>query len=108
MFRLVSVGVCAAALALACSRSTDDKLDRLLEGQKTSEKLDQVLAKLNDLERKVDAIQARGVAGGQPQQRPAPPAPDPAATYAVPVDAGDPAKGPRNAKVTIVEAAEFA
>jgi hypothetical protein len=99
--------VAFALLVAACtSRATEDKLDRLLEGQKTSEKLDQVLAKLNDLERKVDALQARGVGGGG-QQRQAPAAPDPMATYSVPID-GDPSVGPRTAKVTIVEAAEFA
>src|SRR5437868_2153557 len=33
--------------------------------------------------------------------------PDPASTYAVPVNEQDPIEGPRNAKVTIVEGYEF-
>jgi protein-disulfide isomerase len=36
-----------------------------------------------------------------------PPEPDPAATYAVPINEQDPIEGPRDAKVTIVEGYEF-
>ena len=37
-----------------------------------------------------------------------PPEPDPALTYSVPVNANDPVEGPADAKITIVEAFEFA
>src|SRR5512138_875863 len=36
-----------------------------------------------------------------------PPEPDPASTYAVPINELDPVEGPRDAKVTIVEGYEF-
>jgi protein-disulfide isomerase len=68
-----------------------------------TEKLDRLEAKLDTIARKVDTM------GGRGAQRPAPPprGADPSAVYAVPV--GDaPVKGPATAKVTIVEAAEFA
>jgi protein-disulfide isomerase len=70
-----------------------------------AEKLDRVDSKLDTLARKVEGM-ARG--GGAAAQRPAPPpGPDPRTVYAVAV--GDsPVKGPPTAKVTIVEAAEFA
>jgi hypothetical protein len=48
---------------------------------------------------------APGAAGRDPGGRP--PGPDPAETYSVPI-AGAAYKGPANAKVTIVEAFEFA
>lgn len=63
-------------------------------------KLDDIKKKLEDLDKKVSAMPARPM----PQQ---PAGPDPQAVYAVPVE-GAPIKGPKDAKVTIVEAFEFA
>jgi protein-disulfide isomerase len=62
--------------------------------------------KLDDLTKKVDMLAQRGIGGAAPQ-RPQRPAPDPAKTYAVPVD-GDPFDGPADAKVTIVKAYDYA
>ena len=67
----------------------------------------EVLAKLDQLNKKVDDLAKRGVgAAGQPQ-RPARPAPDPGKTYAVPVDDA-PAIGRPDALITIVKAYEYA
>jgi protein-disulfide isomerase len=69
-----------------------------------AEKLDRVDSKLDTLARKVEAMGR----GGAAAQRPAPPpGPDPRTVYAVAVG-NSPVKGPPTAKVTIVEAAEFA
>ena len=74
------------------------------EDAATKERLDKILAKLDDLEKKVDkAAAGRGAAAPGPQ----PGRPDPTTVYSVPIE-GNPFEGPANAKVTIVEAAEFA
>ena len=68
-------------------------------------KIDQRLDKIE----KLIAAQCGG-GGGRPgagQQRPARPEPDRAKTYAVPID-NDPFDGPADAKVTIVEASDYA
>lgn len=70
----------------------------------TQEKLDRLAAKLDSLDQKLANLRP-GRGGGQPQR---PAGPDPAAVYSVPIDGSDPIKGPAGAKVTIVEAAEFA
>jgi protein-disulfide isomerase len=90
LFAAVSVG----ALAGACGGGESDK------------KLDAVLARLDSLEKKVDAMPAR-IAGGQgrPPERPRL---DPGTVYNVPVRDSDPYLGAKNAKVTIVEAYEYA
>jgi len=63
--------------------------------------------KIDDLNKKIDNLVARGGAGAA-AQRPAPrPEPDRSKTYAVPV-AGDPFDGPAEAKVTIVKAYDYA
>jgi hypothetical protein len=70
---------------------------------------------LNDrmerIEKKLDALIASGGArGAQPgaqQQRPARPEPDRAKTYAVSID-GDAFVGPADAKVTLIEACDYA
>ena len=71
---------------------------------------------LNDrmerIEKKLDALIAQGPRGGAAagaagQQRPSRPEPDRSKTYAVPID-GDWFEGPADAKVTIVEAFDFA
>lgn len=66
------------------------------------EKLDQLIAKVDGLEKKVAA---GGAPGGKRPQRPN--RPDPKTVYSVPVD-GDAYDGPKLAKVTIVEASDFA
>ncbi|HTR49961.1 MAG TPA: thioredoxin domain-containing protein [Kofleriaceae bacterium] len=64
--------------------------------------------KLDELNKKIDNLQARGgVGAANPQQRPQRPEPDRAKTYAVPVD-GDPFDGPADAKVTVVKAYDYA
>lgn len=81
-----------AALALAACQADTKNLER----------------KIDDLNKKVDALVAGGGArGGRGPDRPARPAPEPAKTYAVPVD-GDPFDGPANAKVTLVKAYDYA
>jgi protein-disulfide isomerase len=57
--------------------------------------------RLAHLERRLDKVVAAL------DQALGPAEPDPASTYAVPVDPQDPTEGPRDAKVTIVEAYEF-
>src|SRR3954467_13604354 len=75
-------GVTSAAKPVeAAPAGPDDRLARV------ERKLDKVVAALD---------QALG-----------PAEPDPASTYAVPVDPQDPTEGPRDARVTIVEAYEF-
>src|SRR5262249_51938551 len=68
-----------------------------------NDKLDRVLTRLDSIDKKIDQVAQNRVAA-RPQ---APPEPDPKATYAVAID-GDTPKGPATAKVTIVEAADFA
>lgn len=67
----------------------------------TNKKLDDVLTKLDALDKKVTA------GAGRPQPMQPPPGPDPAAVYAVDIT-GAAYVGPEHAKVTIVEAFEFA
>jgi hypothetical protein len=88
----------AAALALAACERTDATLQY---------KLDMLQTKLDNIEK---ALKNPGGRPGpapvmaQPQQQQGP---DPNATYSVPLDNGT-ARGPANAKVTIVEASDFA
>src|SRR5688572_2166071 len=91
----VAAAALLAALAGGCQK----------EDPATKERLDKILAKLDDLEKKVDRVGTGR--GGAAAPGPQPGRPDPTAVYSVPVD-GNPAKGPATAKVTIVEAAEFA
>jgi protein-disulfide isomerase len=65
--------------------------------------------KLDEINKKLDALDKKVGAGGMAnQQRPQPPpGPDPNAVYAVAID-GAAVSGPKSAKVTIVEAFEFA
>jgi len=107
MRRFITVAAVAAVAVLgtACEKSTDSE----------------VVSKLKDIDKRLRGIEARldkgvptagaagaagrGAAGQMPQGRP--PGPDPATTYAVPV-AGAPWRGAEHAKVTIVEAFDFA
>jgi protein-disulfide isomerase len=64
--------------------------------------------KIDDLNKKIDGLVARGGAGGGAAQRPpARPEPDRSKTYAVPVE-NDPFDGPADAKITIVKAYDYA
>jgi hypothetical protein len=80
----------------------------------TKYRLAKLLEKAESLEKRIDQIQKTGLAlGGQPgaqppvQPMPRPGAPDPTVAYSVPID-GNPISGPPNAKITLVEAADFA
>ena len=88
------------------------------ENEGTDRKLDQVLERLAAVEKKLDARPAGPAApaagapmrgqqqpGGPQPQRPG--APNPSEVYSVDIT-GDPVRGAANAKVTIVEAFEFA
>jgi hypothetical protein len=74
-----------------------------------------IVEKLGNIEKRLDSIEkgggVRSAAGpeGRQQRPPAerPPGPDPKETYAVPIE-GSTTKGPKFAKVTLVEAFEFA
>jgi hypothetical protein len=87
---VVSVGL------LACQR----------EDAETAQKVDKILAKLDGIEKKLDSGGRPG-AGAQPNRPQRPPPPDPKTTFSVPIE-GAMAHGAPTAKVTIVEAAEFA
>jgi len=69
--------------------------------------------KINERLDKIEKMIAQncGGGGGRPgaagQQRPARPEPDRAKTYAVPVD-NDPFEGAADAKITVVEASDYA
>lgn len=80
-----------AAMAAGYARFSDLGADDLLE-------------KLEEIDRRLERIAARGPAA---PTRPMRPAPDPAKTYAVKID-GAPAKGSSSALVTIVRAGEYA
>jgi protein-disulfide isomerase len=98
-FVRLSLFVAALAALPACQR----------QDKETREKLDLILGKVDALDKKVAALAGRP-AGAQPaMQQPQRKRPDPATTYYVPVSPEtDAIKGPKTAKVTIVEAFEFA
>jgi hypothetical protein len=66
-----------------------------------------VTKKLDEISKKLDAIEKKIGAGGGQQRPTPPPGPDPTAVYSVPVE-GAAIQGPKTAKVTVVEAFEFA
>jgi hypothetical protein len=84
-----------AVSAFSCTKKDDE----------TQRKLDYLISKVDGLEKKV----ASGGGGMQPamQQPQRPRGPDPAAVYAIDVS-GAAVEGPAQAKVTIVEAFDFA
>ena len=92
-----SVILAATVLAaLGCRKVSDDD---------SGEKFDRIMSRLDAMDKKIDQI-AQGRGGAAQPQRP--PEPDPKSTYAVPVSDADHPRGPATAKVTIVEAADFA
>lgn len=96
---LLPLGV-AVALTLtgtSCQKNTPAPEVTKAEFDTVKEELSEVSARLKKLE---DLISAAMGEGGGPT--------DPSATYAVPVNPDDPVIGPADAKVTIVEAYEFA
>jgi hypothetical protein len=97
MKRTISVLAAAGLLAAAvgCRRESSD----------VEEKLDKIASRLDSMDKKLDQIVQRAGAGARPQAQNEP---DPKAVYAVPVGEGDYPKGPATAKVTVIEAADFA
>ena len=69
-------------------------------GQANDKKLDDIATRLERIEKKLDAPRP-------PPRPPGPPEQDTRTVFAVPID-GDPFIGPPVAKVTIVEATDFA
>ena len=79
------------------------------DDSKVAEKLDQIAQRLDGIEKQLaSGGGARGAAGAAGQRAPGAERkrPDPSKVYAVP--ATGPAIGPKDAKVTLVEAFEFA
>jgi protein-disulfide isomerase len=111
----------AVAILAGCDRGEEDakarkeladKLDDVGgEARKSTERVDALEKKVDALTAKLDAMTAaQQAAAARPAAPPAyqrRPEPDPADVYAVPVD-GDPAEGPANALVTIVEGSDYA
>ncbi|MCG8417318.1 MAG: hypothetical protein MJE77_05170 [Proteobacteria bacterium] len=73
------------------------------DSSSVTDKLDDIEKRLASIEGKLDKLPA----GARPPQRRRPQQPDPNKVYSVPI-AGAPFKGPEAAKVTMVEAFEFA
>jgi hypothetical protein len=98
MIFLLAVG-CGAIGLFGCQKADDAVVQKLDE---ISKKLD----KLDDIEKKL----ASGAGAARPSaapQGPVPGRPDPGKVYSVPID-GAPFKGAKNAKITVIEACEFA
>jgi protein-disulfide isomerase len=74
--------------------------------QKEDPKMNEVLARLDKIDKRLESIEKRPAAGAA--ARPERKRPDPGVTYNVPVDASDVVKGARHAKVTIVEGFDYA
>jgi hypothetical protein len=85
----------AGAAAAGCSRASASE-----------EKIDAMLAKLDSIDKRLEALEKRPVGGNMtpPPRRGL----NPNDVYAVAVDPDDAYRGPKAAKVTIVEAFEFA
>lgn len=84
----------AVGSLLGCQKAGSDEV---------SEKLDQIDKRLAAMDKKLDKV-GTGAARAQPKRRPGP---DPKKVYAAPIK-GAAFTGPQHAKVTIVDAMEFA
>ncbi|HWN70208.1 MAG TPA: DsbA family protein [Haliangium sp.] len=89
------LGLCTVTAVAACETAQSSKLDA---------KLDDIVARLDKMEKDLQARPVGAARGQQPRQRMEP---DPTKVYAVPIE-GAPTKGPEHAKVTLVEAFEYA
>jgi protein-disulfide isomerase len=93
MRKMAGISIGLLAMLAACGGNQDD-FREIRDGQR------QIMAKITDLEKKVDQVAARPVAAAAPGQ------PDPNKVYDIPV--GDsPTKGPANASVVLAEFADF-
>lgn len=79
--------------SVGCDRNTKERSAR--EDQHR-----QILARLAELEQKIDRLASRPAAARRPL------GPDPARTYSLPIE-GSPVKGPADAPITIVEFADY-
>jgi protein-disulfide isomerase len=87
------LGVLVGAGCFGCDQGAGGKLDEVAKGQK------EILAKIEALEKTVNQIKAAPAAAARPQA-------DPNKVYTIPVD-GNAMRGPKTAKVTIVEFSDF-
>lgn len=92
----VFTGLLASCVGMGACQPKNDDLNK---------RLDAISGRIDELSKKI----AQGAGRPQPQQpMPQMPAePSPTAIYAVPIE-GSPVMGPKNAKVTIIEAFDFA
>jgi protein-disulfide isomerase len=95
LWTVTAVLVASAAASTGCKKADED----------TAEQLARITSRLDAQDKKLDQILQK--IGGRPGAQQRPPEPDPAVVYSVPID-GDVVRGPAQAKVTIVEAADFA
>lgn len=98
MRRTVTTIAIASALSLGAWGCQKDNSE-------LNTKLEEISAKQDEILKKLDS--AGGRPGAARPQQPRPPGPDANAVYAVPIE-GAPYKGAEHAKITIVEAFEFA
>ena len=84
------------ATLAACGGNAENDIQELKKGQKD------ILAKLDNLDRSVQQVKA-GAAAAQPAR---PPTPDANKVYDIPIG-NSPVRGPKSAKVTIVEFSDF-
>ncbi len=110
--RITWIAALAVALAACRQGNTDAKLDELLARvQDVHERqvaLAERVARLQRTTERLDEILRAALGAAAPSEEEEEPAqPDPAAVFSVPID-GAPTRGPKTAKITIVEGAEFA
>jgi protein-disulfide isomerase len=102
MFKIrSSFALFAALLSLA-------PLAACRKDEETQKKLDLLIGKIDGLEKKLAAAGPMRAGANPAAQQPQRKRPDPAVTYYLPVTEADSVKGAKQAKVTVVEAFEFA